>query len=393
MFEQSKEALEALGAEITTREIAQQPELWLETLENYEKARHAIQSFLETIAEEHPNQRIHVIFTGAGTSQYVGDSITGYLRANGNRGRYQFDSLATTDLVSAPQYHLFSDEVVLLVSFARSGNSPESLAAVELAEQLIPNLYQLVITCAPEGELAKRSKDANRTLLLMMPERSNDAGFAMTGSFTCMMLTALLIFDERYGLEEKRIFVKEMSKIGSAILEGEESLADLLAEDINRLVYLGSGSLSLLTREAQLKILELTAGQMATMFDSSMGFRHGPKSFVNQETLVIGFVNNHPYTRQYDLDILEEVAGDAIAKRTVAITQNADQAFSGETIALPGSVLLPDAYLAFTHILVAQVLALLASVKVGNTPDTPSASGTVNRVVKGVTIHPYTFGE
>ena len=39
--------------------------------------------------------------------------------------------------------------------------------------------------------------------------------------------------------------------------------------------------------------------------------------------------------------------------------------------------------------LVAQTVALLTSVKVGNTPDTPSPTGTVNRVVKGVTIHPF----
>ncbi|MDN6567640.1 MAG: tagatose-6-phosphate ketose isomerase, partial [Tetragenococcus halophilus] len=37
----------------------------------------------------------------------------------------------------------------------------------------------------------------------------------------------------------------------------------------------------------------------------------------------------------------------------------------------------------------AQTVAIMTSLKLKNTPDTPSATGTVNRVVKGVTIHDY----
>ncbi len=36
-----------------------------------------------------------------------------------------------------------------------------------------------------------------------MPERANDAGFAMTGSFTCMLLSALWIFDQT-AMEKKK---------------------------------------------------------------------------------------------------------------------------------------------------------------------------------------------
>jgi tagatose-6-phosphate ketose/aldose isomerase len=44
---------------------------------------------------------------------------------------------------------------------------------------------------------------------------------------------------------------------------------------------------------------------------------------------------------------------------------------------------------AFCFLMYAQVFALSQSLRVGNTPDTPSASGTVNRVVQGVVIHPW----
>ena len=75
------------------------------------------------------------------------------------------------------------------------------------------------------------------------------------------------------------------------------------------LPILGSGPFVGLAHEAQLKILELAAGINATSWDSSMGYRHGPKSFVDEHTLVFDFVSNNPYTRQYDLDILDEIKG------------------------------------------------------------------------------------
>ena len=307
----------------------------------------------------------------------------------GNRQRYFFDSIASTDLVAAPEYYLAEEETVLLVSFARSGNSPESVAAVNLVNQLVPNSYHLIITCAKDGELAKKAQQDDHSFLYLMPEAANDAGFAMTGSFTCMMLAALLIFDDATDLSQKQSYVADMVFAGQAILDQEERLQELADLGFERLVYLGSASLANLTQEAQLKMLELTAGQVATVYESSMGFRHGPKSFINMDTLVIGFVNSDPYVRQYDLDVLEEVRADGIALKTLALLQEGSTNFSGDQFLLEVSQLLPDAYLAFPMILVAQMLALLTAIAVGNRPDTPSATGTVNRVVKGVTIHPY----
>lgn len=389
MFNLSKTELEKLGAEITTREIKQQPELWQEAFEYFIKNKESINAFLDQVNESANGEKVKVIFTGAGTSEYVGNSIWSYLQTYGNRDRYLFSSIASTDLVAAPHYYLYEEDTVILVSFARSGNSPESVAAVDLATQIVSNCYHLSITCAPEGQLARNAANDDRNLLLLMPSRSNDGGFAMTGSFSCMMLSALLIFDQHLSDTEKEAIVAQMQVMANDIIEREDELKAVTDLDFERLVYLGSGSLAGLTREAQLKILELTAGKIATVFDSSMGFRHGPKSFVNDKTLVIDFVNNDSYVRQYDLDILEEVYADGIALKTLALGQTGETNFSGDRFDMNSDLLLPDAYLAFPMILVAQMVALLTSVKVKNLPDTPSATGTVNRVVKGVSIHPY----
>ncbi|MCR4258873.1 SIS domain-containing protein [Streptococcus uberis] len=389
MFKMNKKELQELGAEMTTKEIYQQPELWQEALENFLSQKESIDAFLKQVNESANGEKVKVIFTGAGTSEYVGNSIWNYLQTNGNRKQYLFSSIATTDLVSAPHYYLYKEDTVILVSFARSGNSPESVAAVDLATQIVDNCFHLTITCAEEGKLAKKAITNDRNLLLLMPSRSNDAGFAMTGSFTCMMLTALLIFDENHLDHEKNAFVQQMKKMAQHIFEKEEDFKALTDLDFDRLVYLGSGSLAGLTREAQLKVLELTAGKIATLFDSSMGFRHGPKSFLTDKTILIDFVNNDPYIRQYDIDILEEVKTDDIALKTLSIGQVGQSNFSGTRFDLPSELLLPDAYLAFPIIVAAQTIALLTSVKHGNLPDTPSATGTVNRVVKGVSIHSY----
>ena len=387
MFQLSTKELAELGAEITTREIKQQPELWQETLTIYQEKQEAIAAFLRTIKQK-TDKRIRVVFTGAGTSQYVGDTIVPYLNKTGATADYLFESIATTDIVAAPEQVLFADEPTLLVSFARSGNSPESLAAVKIVDQFVADSYHLTITCAADGSLAQQATADETSYLLLMPERSNDAGFAMTGSFSCMALSALLIFDQT-SLTEKGHYVEPLSRLGQEVINRETELQVLTDRSFKRIVYLGSGTLSGLTREAQLKVLELTAGKIATVFDSSMGFRHGPKSFVDNQTLVFVFVSNTSYTRQYDLDMLEELKSDGIAAAVTAIGQPAAVNFSGTNFFFPDDTLLPDGYLALADIVFAQTIALLASIKVGNTPDTPSPTRTVNRVVKGVTIHPY----
>lgn len=389
MFEKDTHALEAMGAEITTREIMQQPKLWQETFAIYKENQQRIDQFLKGI-ERKNGEKIRVIFTGAGTSQYVGDTLVPYLNKKGDHARYSFVSYGTTDIVASPLDYLNSEEVTVLISFARSGNSPESVATVDLANKIVKDLYHVTITCAPEGQLAKAAEGDSRNLLLLMPNASNDKGFAMTGSFTCMTLCALLVFDTN-AIAEKENYVSLISSMGQEIIQRESDILALLPETYQRIVYLGSGSLSGLTREAQLKVLELTAGKVATVFDSSLGFRHGPKSFVDGNTLLFVFINNDSYTRQYDIDILNEVAGDQIAASVIGIGQKVagENEFAGQHFMFTESKLLPEAYLALPDILFAQTIALQSSISVGNTPDTPSPTGTVNRVVQGVTIHPF----
>ena len=386
MLHYTKEDLLELGAEITTREIYQQPDVWKEAFESYQEQREEIAAFLQGIAAKH--DYIKVILTGAGTSAYVGDTLVPYFKEVYDERKWNFNAIATTDIVANPETYLKKDVATVLVSFARSGNSPESVATVDLAKSLVDELYQVTITCAAEGKLALQAHGDERNLLLLQPAASNDAGFAMTSSFTSMMLTALLVFDPtEFAVKAERFEV--VSSLARKVLDNAEDVKELVDLDFNRVIYLGAGPFFGLAHEAQLKILELTAGQVATMYESPVGFRHGPKSLINEDTVVLVFGTTTDYTRKYDLDLVREVAGDHIARRVVLLS---DQAFGLENVkevALGCGGVLNDIYRVFPYIVYAQLFALLTSLKVENKPDTPSPTGTVNRVVQGVIIHEY----
>ena len=385
MLHYTKEDLIELGAEITTREIYQQPDVWKEAFESYQSKHEEIAAFLQGIADKH--DYIKVILTGAGTSAYVGDTLVPYFKEVYDERKWNFNAIATTDIVANPETYLKKDVATVLVSFARSGNSPESVATVDLAKALVDELYQVTITCAADGKLALQAHGDDRNLLLLQPAASNDAGFAMTSSFTSMMLTALLVFDPA-DLAQKEARVAELIALSQKVLANVADVQALTELDFDRVIYLGAGPFFGLAHEAQLNILELTAGKVATMYESPVGFRHGPKSLINEETLVLVFGSRDEYTKRYDLDLVREVAGDQIARKVVFFTELREDLENVEQVVLESDIL-EDSYRAFPYIVYAQLFSLLTSLKVKNRPDTPSPTGTVNRVVQGVIIHPF----
>ena len=386
MLDYTKEDLIELGAEITTREIYQQPQVWQTAFENYKAQSDEIVAFLNGIGKKH--DYIKVILTGAGTSAYVGETLLPYFRKIYDERKWNFNAIATTDIVANPLAYLHKEVTTILVSFARSGNSPESVAAVDLAKDLVEELYQITITCAEEGKLAQQAHGDERNLLLLQPAPSNDAGFAMTSSFTSMMLTALLVFDKT-DLVTKEEKISALIALSQEMLDSAAAIQKMVSLDYNRVIYLGAGPFFGLAHEAQLEILELTAGQVATMYESPIGFRHGPKSLVNEETVVVVFSSTDTYTKLYDLDLVREVAGDEIARKVILLTDQKENLENVEQVILSSQYLVDDVYRVFPYIVYGQLFALLTALKVKNRPDTPSPTGTVNRVVQGVIIHPF----
>lgn len=367
----------------TEREITQQPDVWRETAQIVAGRRSALDAFLAPLLAL-PDLRI--VLTGAGTSAFVGEVAGPTLSRRLHR---RVEAVASTDLVADPAGRLAEDVPTLLVSFARSGNSPESVAATTVADQVLRDVHHLVITCDPAGRLFAAHDGRERSFVLLTPSRANDEGFAMTSSFTAMLLSLLLAL-----LGDDAVRVEALAAAGEQVLGDRGRIQAIVERAPERIVYLGSGPLTGLARESALKMLEITAGRVDTYFDSSLGFRHGPKAVLDDRTLVVVYVSNDPYTRRYDEDIVRELraaAGDAVltvraadpAPGTAEATGG-----SGADLLLAGVSAVDDAFLALPFVVFAQLLGLHTSVRDGVTPDNPFPGGAVNRVVQGVTIHP-----
>ena len=365
----------------TEEEIRQQPASWIRSLNNIDNLHASIDNFLTPLLRK---RELRIVLTGAGTSAFIGDIISPWLASHTGKN---ITAVPTTDLVTNPMDYLNAAHPLLLVSFARSGNSPESVAAVELANQCVPECYHLSITCNEAGSLYQTAVNSDNAYALLMPAETHDRGFAMTSSITTMMASCLAVFaPETINSHTFRDVADRCQTILTSL--GDFSQSVFGNDPWKRIVYLGSGGLQGAARESALKVLELTAGKLAAFYDSPTGFRHGPKSLVDRETLVVVFVSSHPYTRLYDLDLLAELRRDRQAMRVVAIAAETDPVVeAGPHILLPPARTFIDMEQAFCFLMYAQVFALSQSLRVGNTPDTPSASGTVNRVVQGVVIH------
>lgn len=370
----------------TAKEIIQQPDTWRESVKNLIKNKIEIKSFIDSFLSK---KEFRIILTGAGTSAFAGEVCEPYLTSLLNK---RVEAIATTDLVASPKSYFIKDIPTLLVSFARSGNSPESVHAVNLANQLVDDLYQVVITCNENGKLAKNTVNDEKSLLLLMPPQTNDLGFAMTSSFTTMVLNAMAVFN----IDNIENFSSDVDKLSNSVndfIENNiEKVTSLSNEDFERIVYLGSSTSKGIARESALKVLELTAGKVNASYDTPLGFRHGPKSVVDDETVSVIYISNDEYTRKYDLDLAKEMLAHKKNDKVVIVGDNieedilnkADYVFNVENInyTVENEVLLP-----LQQIIFGQMLSFLKSVNLGITPDNPCPTGEVNRVVQGVILH------
>lgn len=385
MFGLSTDALKEQKGQITATEIYQQPEVWKELVADLFVNKDALHGFIASIIDKHGRAR--VVFTGAGTSAFAGDTLVPELRKLG-KPELDYEAIATTDIVSNPLEYLQADVPTILVSFARSGNSPESVAAVNLGQQIVKDFYQVVITCNKDGQLAKNTVDDANSLTILTPEKAHDQGFAMTSSYTSMMIAARFIFSNTpFTGEVTAKIIANADRLREKIAACVDQVLDF---NFDRIIYLGSGLLGQLSHEAALKMLELTAGQVVAINESSLGFRHGPKSILHDQSVVVLMMSRDPYTRKYDMDILRELSGETC--KVVALTEKLTpeiEALADWAVAVNESQesMDTDFELALLYIMFAQVLALKKSLQLGITPDNPSPEGKVNRVVQGVTIY------
>jgi tagatose-6-phosphate ketose/aldose isomerase len=390
VFGFSKQQIDDAGAHWTAREILQQPQLWSGIEKSLAQEADSLQAFLAPIFDR-TNARI--ILTGAGTSAFIGECLAPRLTELLGR---RVEAIATTNIVAGPASVLVPATPTLLVSFGRSGNSPESLAAVNLASQLVMDCRHLVITCNADGSLYRNTIGRDDSYAILLPEESHDRSFAMTSSFTGMLLAAALAFRAVAQSPSAHALLGQLA--GAILPDALPQLRALADVDFQRIIYLGSQELTGLAHESALKMLELTDGKVVAVADSTLGFRHGPKTILNEHSMVVVFLGNDPYTRRFDEDVVAELRSDAVAPRVVTLSAHPTVASATDDFVLSRGMshaaagaagALSGLELCLPYAVFAQALAMLRSMRLGLTPDLPNVGGKVSRVVQGVSIYPW----
>jgi tagatose-6-phosphate ketose/aldose isomerase len=375
--------LKLKGGYHTAKEISHQPQMWQKTFDRVKEEKDQIRKFLANIAGK---SNPCVILTGAGTSAFIGEVLAGTVQ---KQLKISAKSIPTTDIITHAADYFIRSKPTLLVSFARSGESPESLATVKLAEAHCDDLYQLIITCNKHGELAVKSRN-DHTYVFILPEETNDRSLAMTSSFSSMLLAGLLILNLD-DIENLQIMVESLCNCGSYIInENLPRLKSIADYDFKRAVFLGSGPFFGIAHESHLKVQELSDGKVICKYDSFLGFRHGPRAVVDDTTLITYLISPDEYARKYEIDLIRSINESPTGAKSVGIGNHLD----AQGLKFDYAIELPecapniqDEFYAVIFILPAQIIGFYKSLYLGLEPDSPSKGGSISRVVKGVKIY------
>ena len=350
---------------VTLEEIMQQPALWATTIERVSQAN--LSALL--------NSRMAIV-TGAGTSAYAAEAIA--------KAWPEAKAIPATDLLLQTRNELadanpaFPDRG-LLVSIARSGDSPESVAVVEKVQRLFPAARHLAITCNERGGLARM----DGVEALVLDPKTNDRSLVMTSSFTNLVLAGLAIphFDRLSARIRPICLAAEQS------LPGLHAMAQKLVQsEVSRVVILASGDLGPLATEVSLKVLEMTGGAVVPMAETFLGLRHGPMSFLRRDTLVLCWMSSSRQRRQYEADLIRELQNKNLGRIVVIGEQN--DAKDRNEVSVPAIAPdLPDILRTPFEIPFGQLLAYELSLRCGLNPDNPSPDGVITRVVQGFRVH------
>jgi tagatose-6-phosphate ketose/aldose isomerase len=388
LVDASQKEKEARGILYTPHEILRQPSTWRRTYKICEERRPELSQFLRAVgigAEQ--GARPVVFLVGAGTSDYVGRALTALLH---RLWGCEVWAVPSTDLLTNFEDLVFPDRPYLWISFSRSGDSSEGLAVLEAAIKKYAQVRHLVVTCNQQGRMAAVcKKKPDSTFLLALDDTANDLGLAMTSSYTNMVIAGQCLAHV-FSPDDYEDPFSMLLRAGERFLERAQEVANAIAqEDFSKVCFVGSGVLRAVGLESALKLLELTAGKITTVSESTLGLRHGPMSALDQNTVFVSFLSQDSHRRKYELDLIEEVRRKRLVKLLVAVVPESTSQLDrlADHVLSLNTPDLADEYRAPVDVILAQLLGLFCSLRLGLQPDCPSPNGAISRVVSHVNIY------
>ena len=366
------------GFRHTLHEICQQPATWIHTAQAVAGLQRGLRSFLEGCRS--------FVLTGSGSSQYAGECVHPALQAATGISAC---TLGGGWLLTQGRAGLPSERPLTVISLARSGDSPESGAVVEWLLESEPEVRHLVVTCNARGRLATAFRDEARVCVVTLDDRTNDRSLVMTSSFTNMAVACLGLAH----LDDPAGYARTAEVLAGAgrdlLLKYTGVVADAARWPFRRTVFLGSGARYGAAREAGLKLLEMNAGRIPTLAETYLGFRHGPMSFLNSDSLLVCFLASDELVRAYEEDVIREINRKQLGARKMIVGGGINRALLAQgdiAVDLPAMAGLGDDHVAVLDVMVGQLLGFFRCRTEGLKPDAPSA-GAISRVVNTFTIH------
>jgi tagatose-6-phosphate ketose/aldose isomerase len=372
----------------TPAEIAQQPDTWRSTFDLFKSKRTEIGEFLAAAGlAVDPRLRPTVFLVGAGTSDYIGQSLALLFR---KAWLCEVAAVPSTDLLTHMDELCTQDKKYLCISFSRSGDSPEGVAVLERACKRRPDIHHLVITCNANGRMIRASAGNPQALSICLDDTVNDRGLAMTSSFSNMVVFGQCLAHahepERYDQVLRQLILAGKNFLPIAA----DSAAVLAKGPYSKACFVGSGPLRAVAKESALKSLELTAGKVLTMSESALGLRHGPMAALDYDTLFVCFLSGNKRIQEYERNLLEEIGKKRLVKTRVVIAESGAQGLNSlaeYNLSPGGPFTIADDYRAPVDVIFGQVLGLFLSLRSNLRPDCPSPNGAISRVVQNVGIH------
>jgi len=258
----------------TLTEINTQPAAWAAALRAFESIQEQVK---RAWASQTPQQ---VLFTGCGSTHYLAQTAAAL-----------FQELTGVSARACPasEVVLFASQVLadprhtLLVAISRSGATTETLEAMSHFRRL-GGKAAWGITCNPKSPVAQETEMA------LLAEAAQEQSIAQTRSFTSMLVLVQALAATLAGQDSGPLAA--LPELGQALLEQTAPLVETLGRDpeLERYFFLGSGIHYGLANEAMLKMKEMSLSHSEAFH--FLEFRHGPKSMVDERSLLIGLLSH-----------------------------------------------------------------------------------------------------
>lgn len=340
-----------MHGDFTFREILEQPAVWQRVLDTLRDRLESLD--LEGVEE--------LVFIGCGSSYHLAEAAAKiFALITGSRVRFA----PASEAFLAPHSLFHKGDRIALIALSRTGETTEVLKAVDLFKRLRGQgdlagpVYGF--TCTPDSALVAA---CDQSVLVPSAEESLVMTQAFTGTLLALTLWASLVSPDPEALGA----LSALDAAGQQVLDRAPMIKEIASyAEIRRFVFLGSGILHAIAEEGALKLQEMALIADVAAYHA-LEYRHGPKSTIGADTLVVMLVSKAG--ARYEPELLAELK--RLGARTLVLVGNEGDEVAAHADYQVSVGAYPDALRALLYMPILQLLAYHRAILRGTDPDRP----------------------